>query len=290
MTRTTPMAAAALIAAVLLAASTHVSAQGGTANKRTFLTFSGAVQVPGATLPAGTYVFRLANPNAQTIWQVLDSREHRVFSTFYDVPRPRRTTQDQNRAGGKPVVTMGETAQGIPPAIRVLYYPTDLYGSELIYPRAQAQLIANATRQPVLATDTDATHGGAANIFTVEPETTEAQNNSAETAAAAVEKPATPTVEQQASTAEQQAPQTVERQTPRSTARESRPAATSGAAPQRPVGTSGRNETAAPRPTGTAGRSELPGTASPLPVVGLIGLLALACGIGVRLARRAPTR
>jgi len=30
-------------------------------NKTTFLTFSGPVQVPGASLPAGTYMFRLAD-------------------------------------------------------------------------------------------------------------------------------------------------------------------------------------------------------------------------------------
>src|SRR2546423_7291347 len=106
MTRKTPMAAAAIIAVVLLASSTHVSAQGGTANKRTFLTFSGTVQVPGATLPAGSYVFRLADPNAQSIWQVLDASERHVLSTFFDVPSPRRTTVDQNRADGKPVVTL----------------------------------------------------------------------------------------------------------------------------------------------------------------------------------------
>src|ERR1700752_1442668 len=104
--------AAALAVMLLVSASAQLRAQGGTANKRTFLTFSAPVQVPGTTLLAGTYVFRLANPNAQTIWQVLDGRERRVLSTFYDVPSPRRTTAELNRAGGKPVVIMGETAQG----------------------------------------------------------------------------------------------------------------------------------------------------------------------------------
>ena len=95
MTRNHPVAGAAIIAAMLLAAaSTPVRAQGGTANKRTFLTFSRTVQVPGATLPAGTYVFRIANPNAQTIWQVLDARERNVLTTFFNVPSPRRTTQE----------------------------------------------------------------------------------------------------------------------------------------------------------------------------------------------------
>jgi hypothetical protein len=282
MTRKTSVAAAAIIAALLLAtASTPVRAQGGTANKRTFLTFSGAVQVPGATLPAGTYVFRMADPASQTIWQVLDGRERNVLTTFFDVPSPRRTTQDQNRAGGKPVVTFRETPQGIPPAIRFLYYPTDLYGSELIYPKDQAQLIANATRQPVLATTSDATKGGAATIITVEPETTEARNNGASAETATPAEPA-----------------------PQAANEESRPAATSGGQStesNQPVGTSGRTEGEA-QPVGTSGRAEgsgtagqaaradLPATASPLPAIGLVGLLALLGGIGIGFARRATTR
>jgi len=277
MTRNTPVAAA-LAVTLLVFASAQVTAQGGTANKRTFLTFSRAVQVPGATLPAGTYVFRLANPNAQTIWQVFDARERRVLSTFFDVPGPRRTTQDQNRAGGRPVVTMGETPQDIPPAIRVLYYPTDLYGSVLIYPREQAQLIANATRQPVLATDSDATRGGAATIFTAEPEATVAQNNE-------------PAAQQEPAAVEERAPSR-EAPAPRVAPRESRPAATprrparASSASEPPVGTSGRNESRA----GQTARTPLPRTASPLPLVGLVGLLALAAGIGLRFARRAAAR
>ncbi len=281
MTRNNPVAAA-LAVVLLVSASAQVRAQGGTANKRTFLTFSGAVQVPGATLPAGNYVFRLANPNAQTIWQVLDGRERHVLSTFFNVPSPRRTTQEQNRAGGKPVVIMGETAQGIPPAIRVLYYPTDLYGSELIYPREQAQLIANATRQRVPATDSDATRGGTATVFTAEPEATEARNSATveERVPAAAEEKAPPTAQERKSTV---------------ASNERRPAAAAGTrsrasrtASNAPVGTSGNGAAASPS-TGAAGqttRAGLPRTASSLPVVGLVGLLALAGGIGLRLARR----
>jgi hypothetical protein len=39
-----------------------------------------------------------------------------------------------------------------------------------------------------------------------------------------------------------------------------------------------------------AARADLPATASPLPVVGLVGLLALLGGIGIGFARRATTR
>ncbi|MDP2390186.1 MAG: hypothetical protein Q8N52_07650, partial [Acidobacteriota bacterium] len=37
------------------------SAQGGLPNQDTFFTFSQAVELPGTTLPAGTYLFALAD-------------------------------------------------------------------------------------------------------------------------------------------------------------------------------------------------------------------------------------
>ena len=33
-------------------------------NKKTYITFSASVQLPGVTLPAGTYTFKLADPPA----------------------------------------------------------------------------------------------------------------------------------------------------------------------------------------------------------------------------------
>jgi len=37
---------------------------------------------------------------------------------------------------------------------------------------------------------------------------------------------------------------------------------------------------------GTSGRSELPATASNLPMIGLIGIVAFAAALGIRAARR----
>jgi hypothetical protein len=164
--------AAGFVAAtiVVAAASSHAHAQGGTINKKTFLTFSGAVQVPGATLPAGTYVFRIANPAVQTIWQVLDANERHVLAQFFFVPSIDRTIQEQNRAHGRPVVRFHETPQGIAPAMRVLYYPTDPAGSVFLYPKAQAEEIAAVTHQTVLATDSDATKTPLAHVMTIQPD------------------------------------------------------------------------------------------------------------------------
>ena len=213
MTRITSVAPS-ILAAMLLATSTptHVFAQGSTANKLTFLTFSGAVQVPGATLPAGKYAFRLADPDTQKIWQVLDANQRHIFATFFWVPTAQRTVEELNAANGKPVVIFAETPQGVPPAIHVLYYPTDLSGSEFMYRGEQAKQLTAATPQPTLATDTGAAKSSETHVAIVQP---------ADTAAL---------------TADPQAAQVA--------SEESQPVGTSGSELEKPVGTTGQNEPA----------------------------------------------
>jgi len=170
MTRMISWGAGILAAAlVVTAASAHLSAQGATIDKRTFLTFSAPVQVPGATLPAGTYVFRIVNPGAQTVWEVLDATERHVLAQFFFVRTADRTIQEQNRAHGKPVVRFHETPHGVAPPMKVLYYPTDPAGHMFLYPRAQAEQIAAITHQPVLATDSDPAKTRLAQVTTIRP-------------------------------------------------------------------------------------------------------------------------
>ena len=80
-----------------------------------------------------------------------------------------RTTEEQSRADGKPVVMFREMPEGMTPAVHYFYYPTDLRGKEFIYPKDQALKIAAATHETVLATDTDVEKGGEAHVFSVEP-------------------------------------------------------------------------------------------------------------------------
>jgi len=155
---------------VVAAASARVHAQITTVDKRTFLTFNRAVQVPGATLPAGTYLFRIANPNAQTTWQVLDEHGRHVLATFYFVSTGNRTIQEINHADNKPVVRFHETPQGVAPAMKVLYYPFDSAGYFFLYPKAQAEEIAAVTHQAVLATDSDPTRSRLAHVITIQPD------------------------------------------------------------------------------------------------------------------------
>jgi hypothetical protein len=157
------------VALVVRAASAHLHAQAKT-NKRTVLTFRAPVQVPGATLPAGTYVFRIADPAVQTVSQVLDASERHVLAEFFFMNTGDRTVQEQNHANGKPVVRFYETARGVAPALKTLYYPWDSAGYVFLYPKSQAEQIAAITHQPVLATDTDPRKSPLANVMTIKPD------------------------------------------------------------------------------------------------------------------------
>ena len=73
MARVTLIVTALVIALVSVFAGT-TAAQTDTRD-RTFLTFSGAVEMPGVTLPAGTYVFKLADTPSRNVVEVWDREE-----------------------------------------------------------------------------------------------------------------------------------------------------------------------------------------------------------------------
>jgi hypothetical protein len=290
MKRFTSLAAAVFTAAFLTAATT-ASAQDSNINQRTNLTFSGPVQMPGVTLPAGKYVFRLADTSLHNVMQVFDGEGKHIIGQWFFIPK-NRTTEEANAANGKPVVMFREMPEGMTPAIQYYFYPTDLTGKEFIYPKDQALKIAAATHQTVLATDTDASKGGQAHIFRVEPNGSEAQYE-ANATASSENTNATTEPQTSSSTASLNSQADVNNSPASgppaySTApRNQAPAATSGTSTgnNRPTGTSGaydQNQNAAPRQQASA---ELPKTASPLPLLGLIGLISLTAGFGLRLAR-----
>jgi len=119
-------------------------------NKKTILTFSGPVQIPGATLPAGSYVFKLADiPGNRHVVQVFDKDEKKIYTTMLAIPNQRLNPSD------KPVVLFSERASGSPQAIKVWYYPGETIGNEFVYPKSQAIKIAKETHQSVLAMNDD---------------------------------------------------------------------------------------------------------------------------------------
>ena len=138
----------ALCCAAALTALFAPGARADEWNKKTILTFSGPVQIPGATLPAGTYVFKLADiPGNRHVVQVFDKDEKKIYTTMLAVPNQRMEPSD------KPIVLFSERATGSPQAVRVWYYPGETIGNEFVYPKSQAMKIAKETHTRVLATN-----------------------------------------------------------------------------------------------------------------------------------------
>jgi len=122
-------------------------------NKKTIVTFSAPVEIPGVgaqVLPAGTYVFKLLDSQSnRNIVQIFNERQDHVFSTILAIPNYRLKTTN------KTVMTFRERSSGQPEAIRAWFYPGMQWGQEFVYPKARAIELAKMTNLPVLAMPTE---------------------------------------------------------------------------------------------------------------------------------------
>jgi len=96
-------------------------------NRETILTFNHDVAIPGTVLPAGTYVFRLADVTANRhVVQVFD-HSGRILATVLTIPAIRATPADDIS------ITFDERPAGAPVPIKQWFYPGDGTGEEFLY-------------------------------------------------------------------------------------------------------------------------------------------------------------
>jgi LPXTG-motif cell wall-anchored protein len=211
--------------------------------KTTIIDFSSPVRVPGRTLPAGKYTFKLVqSPAMQLQVQIFNERQSEILATVNTSPTFRMTPPD------KTIIIFYEAPVGEPEPIKAWLYPGDQYGREFIYGKSEAEMIAKTARDanaPVYAKFTPQTPPNVSPAAVV-PETRP------EVAAAPVvaqPEPAAPAPVPQQETA----PATVAEQ----------PA----------------SEVSTPVPDATT----LPSTGSAMPMFGMVGLLSLAGALAIRL-------
>ncbi len=218
-----------------LAALSVMPAVADTWNKKTIITITEAVQVPGAILEPGKYVMKLLDsPSDRHIVQIFNEREDHVYTTILAIPNYRL------QPTGKTEFQWWETPAGQPKAMRAWFYPGDNFGQEFAYPKSTAIQIAKMTNQvvPMVSQTEDVAK---ATVTTVDKSGAEAVYTPAPVPAPAAE------------------PQVV---------------AQNRAPEPAPV--------AAPEVTRARTEETLPKTASPFPMVGLIGLLALGTSVALR--------
>lgn len=232
-----------------------VGARADDNDRLTYMTFSGPVQLPGVTLAAGTYTFKMADlSGSKHVVHVFTKEESpKLITTLMTIPNQRLGPVKDT------FIMFQERAAGSPQAVKAWFYPGRSIGEEFIYPRQQALEIARANSTSVLSSDGDrvgrvSSGGGfeqdAAAQSTTTTESTSTDSTSTTRTAPVTSAPA-PVAE-----AEVVAP------------------APGVRAEASPIGTSGQ-----------VARS-LPRTSSPLALFELISGLAIAGGAGLRQLRK----
>jgi len=125
-------------------------------NRKTVITFSAPVEIPGVhkpgmgILPAGTYVFKILDSQSDRhIVQIFNKEETTIFATILAIPNYRLKATD------KTVINFRERPDGQPEALRAWFYPGNNWGEEFVYPKAKAMELAKATNTPVLFTEAE---------------------------------------------------------------------------------------------------------------------------------------
>jgi hypothetical protein len=224
-------------------------------NKRTILTVNQPIQVPNKVLQPGKYVMKLADsPSNRHIVQIFDGNEQHLITTILAIPNYRL------QPTGKTQFTFWETPAGQPRALRSWFYPGDNFGQEFAYPKNEAVSIAAAAKQSVPTTYAQSEKElSTARVGSVSPSGTESELNEAYTP---------PTTSAQTQTRPQQPVQMAQNRPP-------------AAQPSTQNGDENTADRAATPQT-------MPRTASPYPLIGLIGMVSLgAYGVLTILARRA---
>jgi hypothetical protein len=270
------IASVSVAAALVLCGWALTSAQGQLPDQRTFFTFSAPVSLPGVTLQAGKYEFKLLNATDRHVVQVFNS-DNKLVTTLFAIPSIRMDVPDN------PEVRFMETPANMPPAIQTWWYPGNKTGHEFLYSKEQATALAKVNTRGVLA---GGETGDITRINAAGEETKVAMNESkAEEVsgrAQAGERPAAaPAPSQPAPRPEPAAVTPEPPATPPQPAPVTRPETPRVETPAPSVRTSSAD---IDRKAADA-RTDLPHSASPLPIFLLIGFGSLGAGVLLRTPR-----
>jgi LPXTG-motif cell wall-anchored protein len=151
-------AAPTILGMAVLGVAFSPSAKADEWDKKTTITFSGPVEIPGVhlrgygVLPAGTYVFKVLDSKSDRhIVQIFSKDELTIYATILAIPNLRLKATD------KTVITFRERPAGQPEALRAWFYPGKEWGEEFVYPKARALVLAKETNTPVLFTPVEIT-------------------------------------------------------------------------------------------------------------------------------------
>jgi Protein of unknown function (DUF2911) len=124
----------------------ELAAHADESNQATTVTFNQPVQIPGQLLPAGTYVFRLANnDSSHNVVQIFNSDRTHVLATLDTI------ATDRQEPTGHTVITLAEQGAGKPDVLLKWFYPGNLTGNEFRYSDQTERELALAEQETIVA-------------------------------------------------------------------------------------------------------------------------------------------
>ena len=127
------------------AIASHIYAD--TFNKRTKVTFSQPVAVPGGkVLPACSYTFTILDTiGSRNVVQIWNEDKTQLITTILAIPNYRLEPAEET------VIEFSERPADRPQAVKAWFYPGHTYGIEFVYPKEEALQIAEASNEVVPA-------------------------------------------------------------------------------------------------------------------------------------------
>src|ERR1700741_2705419 len=114
-------------------------------DQATKITFSEPIQIPGQVLPAGTYLFKLANSDTeQNLVQIFSADRSVLYATIQTVPTERF------EPAGNTTITVAEEESGQPVLVK-WFYPGNLTGHEFVYSKEREKQLAQERQQTIEA-------------------------------------------------------------------------------------------------------------------------------------------
>jgi len=126
----------------------EVAARADEADQSIKITFSQAIGIPGQILPAGTYLFKLADPNDLDLVRIFNSEGTRLYATLQTI------TAERGKPTGDTVVVLAEQPEGRPETLVKWFYPGNTSGHELVYSKQEEQQLAQDRQQTTVAKQT----------------------------------------------------------------------------------------------------------------------------------------
>src|ERR1700747_342712 len=123
----------------------ELAAHADEADQATVITFSQPVQIPGKVLPAGSYLFKLAESDSDlNVVQIFSADRTTLYATLQTI------ATDRPEPTGHTVVALAEQGDGQPDALLKWFYPGRETGNEFVYPRHQEKELAQDKQQTIV--------------------------------------------------------------------------------------------------------------------------------------------